>query len=172
MVKNPSANAGHLRDIGLIPGSERSPGERDSNPLQYSCLENPHEQRSLAQVGYGSLVVKLCPTLATPWIVARQAPLSMGSPRQEYWNGLSFLSPGGLPNPGIKPMSPPSPPLWTDSLPLSHLGSPLVNVGHRQMNTWKRHRVMCLSMGQVALETAGCLTQTWGSREDLNGPRV
>ena len=37
VVKNPSAHAGH---IGLIPGSGRSPGEGNGNPLQYSCLEN------------------------------------------------------------------------------------------------------------------------------------
>ena len=43
---------------------------------------------------------------ATPWTVARQAPLSMGFSRQEYWSGLSFLSPGYLPNPGIEPGSP------------------------------------------------------------------
>ena len=42
----------------------------------------------------------------TPWTVARQAPLSMGFPRQEYWSGLLFPSPGDLPNPGIKPLSP------------------------------------------------------------------
>ena len=42
----------------------------------------------------------------TPWTVARQAPLSMGFPKQEYWSGLSFLSPGDLPNPGIEPVSP------------------------------------------------------------------
>ena len=41
MVKNPPANAGDVRDVGLIPGSERSPGEGNGNPLQYSCLENP-----------------------------------------------------------------------------------------------------------------------------------
>ena len=40
MVKNPPANAGDLRDMGLIPGSGRSPGEGHDNPLQYSCLEN------------------------------------------------------------------------------------------------------------------------------------
>jgi len=35
-------------DLGLIPGLERSPGGGHGNPLQYSCLENPHGQRSLA----------------------------------------------------------------------------------------------------------------------------
>ena len=37
-------------DLGSIPGSGRSPGERRGNPVQYSCLENPHGQRSL--MGY------------------------------------------------------------------------------------------------------------------------
>ena len=41
-----------------------------------------------------------------PWTVARQAPLSTGFPRQEYWSGLPFPSPGDLPCPGIKPASP------------------------------------------------------------------
>ena len=36
------------QDLGLIPGLGRSPGEGHGNPLQYSCLENPHGQRSLA----------------------------------------------------------------------------------------------------------------------------
>ena len=43
--------------------------------------------------GVGGLVAKLCPTLATPWNVACQAPLSMGFSRQEYWSGLPFPSP-------------------------------------------------------------------------------
>ena len=38
----------------------------------------------------------------TPWTVACQAPLSMGFPRQEYWSGLPFPTPGDLPNPEIK----------------------------------------------------------------------
>ena len=44
-------------------------------------------------------------TLVIPWTVARQAPLSMGFSRQEYWSGLPFPSPGDLPNPGIEPRS-------------------------------------------------------------------
>ena len=53
------------------------------------------------------------------WTVARQTPLSMGFPRQEYWSGLAFLSLGDLPNPGIDPRSPAfrwSPELQVDSL--------------------------------------------------------
>ena len=53
-----------------------------------------------------SLVTKLCPTLVTPWTIARQATLSMGFPREGYWSGLLFPSPGYLPDSGIKPTSP------------------------------------------------------------------
>ena len=55
----------------------------------------------------------------TPWTTACQAPLSMGFPRQEHWSGLPFPSPGDLPDPGIKLMSPALP---ADSLLLSHQG--------------------------------------------------
>ena len=47
MVKNLLTNAGNVRDVGLIPGSGRSPGGGHGKPLQYSCLENPHGQGSL-----------------------------------------------------------------------------------------------------------------------------
>ena len=48
---------------------------------------------------------------ATPWTIARQAPLSMEFSRQEYWSGFPFSSPGYLSDLGIKPMSPVSPAL-------------------------------------------------------------
>ena len=47
MVKNLLANAGNVRDAGLIPESGRSLEVGHGNPLQYSCLENPHGQSSL-----------------------------------------------------------------------------------------------------------------------------
>ena len=43
-VKNPSVNAGDVRDVGSIPGSRRSPEGGHGNPLQYSCLENPMDR--------------------------------------------------------------------------------------------------------------------------------
>ena len=46
VVKNPSTSAGNVRDAGLIPGSERTPGGGHGNPLQYSYLENPMERRA------------------------------------------------------------------------------------------------------------------------------
>ena len=48
MVKNPPANAGDAGNAGSITRSGRSPGGGHGNLLQYSCLENPHGQRSLA----------------------------------------------------------------------------------------------------------------------------
>ena len=48
VVKNLPANAGDIRDSGSIPGLGRCPGGGHGNPLQYSCLENPHGQRRLA----------------------------------------------------------------------------------------------------------------------------
>ena len=64
---------------------------------------------------------KLCLTLAAPWTVACQPPLSMGFYRQEYWSGLTFPSPGNLPDPGIKPGSPA---LQADSLSSDPPGKP------------------------------------------------
>ena len=56
---------------------------------------------------------------ATLWTVAHQVHLSMRFSWQEYWSGLPFSTPGDLPKPRIKPMSPA---LQADSLPLSHWG--------------------------------------------------
>ena len=44
-------------------------------------------------------------SFATPWTIAHQASLSMGFPKQEYWNGLPFPSPWALPDPGVEPTS-------------------------------------------------------------------
>ena len=63
----------------------------------------------------GKWVIQSCPTLQPHELyVARQVPLSTWFSRQEYWNGLSFPSPGDLPDPGIEPRSPS---LHADSLP-------------------------------------------------------
>ena len=51
VVKNLPAKEGDIREAGSIPGSGRSPGRGHGNPLQYSCLENPHGQRSLVGCG-------------------------------------------------------------------------------------------------------------------------
>ena len=54
MVKNLPANAGDMRDAGSIPGSERSPGEGNGNPLQYSCLEIPWTEELVGLQSIGS----------------------------------------------------------------------------------------------------------------------
>ena len=53
VLKNTPAIGGDIRDIGSIPGLRRSPGGGHGSPLQYSCLENPHDRGGL-QAGYGS----------------------------------------------------------------------------------------------------------------------
>ena len=60
---------------------------------------------------------------AIPWTVACQTPLSKRFPRQEYWSGLPFPSPGDLPDPGIEPTFPA---LAVDSSPRSPQESPLI----------------------------------------------
>ena len=78
----------------------------------------------------GGLVPKSCPTLATPWSVTHQAPLSMGFSRQKYWSKLPFPSPGDLADPETEPRSPALqriPALQTDSTNcVSHKGSPTI----------------------------------------------
>ena len=59
----------------------------------------------------------------TPWTVGRQAPLSMGFPGQEYWNGLPCSPPGDLSDPGIEPGSPV---LQEDCLRPEPLGKPWI----------------------------------------------
>ena len=55
VVKNPPTDAG---DLGLIPGSGRSPGEGNGNPLQYLCLENPWTEEALGLQSMGSQRVR------------------------------------------------------------------------------------------------------------------
>ena len=71
---------------------------------------------------------------ATPWAVARQAPLSMGFSGQGFWSGLPCPPPGDLPNPGIEPRSPA---LQADSLLLMPFGKSSMKYysEHKLMNT-------------------------------------
>ena len=82
--------------------------------------------------------VQCCATL---WTAARQAPLSPGFSRQEYWSGLPFPPPGDLPQPGIEPESLASNLHWqVNSLPLKlHFTHPLKNdpdVSRRLSHLW------------------------------------
>ena len=53
VVKNSPANEGDVRDVGLIPGSGRSPREGNGSPLQYSCLENPMDRGAWWAIVHG-----------------------------------------------------------------------------------------------------------------------
>ena len=102
------------------PAPQKAGGETEA---QRGCVVEPrsHSSRSSGASlcrgcgrGSGSAPEPLCSVCvcsvmsdsATSGTVARQAPLSMGFSRQEYWSGLPFPSPGDLPNPGIEPRSP------------------------------------------------------------------
>ena len=74
------------------------------------CINRKKERKKLKSLSRVQL-------FETPWTVAYQAPPSMGYSRQEYWSGLTFLSPGDLPNPRIELRSPA---LQTDFLPAEH----------------------------------------------------
>ena len=81
MVKNPPANAEDTRDAGSIPGSRRSPGEEHGNTLQYSCLENPHGQRSLVGCSpWGrreSVMIELTEHTHTPFMEPEILPFEL-----------------------------------------------------------------------------------------------
>ena len=83
----------------------------------------------------------LSDSLATPWTVALQAPLSMGFSRQEYWSGFPFPPPGDLPTQGLS-LRLLCPLHWqAGSLPLVPLGQPLALQGNPKMGfSLKRDR--------------------------------
>ena len=90
----------------------------------------------------------------TPWTVARQASLTMGFSRQEYWSGLPCPLPGDLPSLGIEPESFA---LQVDILLLSHLGSPKQKIPPRQSNgglcAQVRKQPLCFRVSQSSLTT-------------------
>ena len=79
------------------------------------------------QILHACSVISVMSNSGTLWTVARQAPLSMGFSRQEYWSGLPCSPPGNLPDPRIEPGPPASLALQEDSLLLSHQESPIYN---------------------------------------------
>ena len=87
---------------------------------------------------------------AVPWTAAHQAPPPMGFSRQEYWSGLSFPSPGDLPNPGIKPRSPA---LQADALTSEPPGKPNIYNDSIQMNS--HSEVMCWAPVRTSVDLFG-----------------
>ena len=88
---------------------------------------------------------------ATQWTVARQAPLSMGFPKQEYWSGLSFLSMGDLPNPGTEPVSP----AWAGGFFTTEVpGKPIILVDSASCSPESLHSfIMATHSGTLAWRT-------------------
>ena len=89
---------------------------RHWNSLHFSILDN-WNGHSFQQLPWGPLFYSVCVCVrvhsvmsnrlfVTPCTVAHVGPLSMEFPKQKYWSGLPFPSPGDLPDPGIKPVSP------------------------------------------------------------------
>ena len=88
-------------------------------------LINISEEKNFTQVYKSVKSLSRVRLFAIPWTIAHQTPLSMGFPRQEYWSGLQFPSPGDPPDPEIKPGSPAS---QTDFLPSEPPGKPYVSM--------------------------------------------
>ena len=79
-------------------------GEKDCLPLPRRECMFPYQRFKTIHRSIDCSVVS--DSFATPWTVTCQAPLSVEFSRQEYWGGLSFPTPGDLPNPGIKLINP------------------------------------------------------------------
>ena len=113
-----------------FPFTKRT-GPEDLYPV-CSLLDTHNSAFKLQMIDSISFVLNkwlemVCRAVLSPiWLLdpraARQAPLSLGFPRQEYWSGLPFPSPGDLPHPGIKPVSPA---LQADFLPCEPPGKPI-----------------------------------------------
>ena len=76
-------------------------GAKPSDPASGALSVEMRQSTNRSEITY-----IVSDSFVTPWTVARQTPLSMGFPRQEYWSRLPVPSPGDIPDPGIKPASP------------------------------------------------------------------
>ena len=100
-------SAGYLGESGACRGHGRGEPRPQAGPDLAS-------EKEYLLFGITCVCVRACVLscfscvrlFATPWTVARQAPLSMGFSRQEHWSGLHCPPPGHLPDSGIAPMSP------------------------------------------------------------------
>ena len=94
------------------------------------------------------------------WVVAHQTPLSMGFSRQEHWSGLLCPPPGGLPDPGIEPLSPASPALQAGSLPTKPPGKPERSLTVFKCGERKTHREQVATLQASSLEEQSRIEET------------
>ena len=117
-----SPSPGDLPGLGIKPGSPAI--QADSLPSEPPGKPRNHKMNHV----HGVLsCFSPVPLLATPWTITRQAPLSMGFSRQEYWSGLPRSPPGDLPSPGTEPVSLTHLHWQAGSLPLLPPGKPKMN---------------------------------------------
>ena len=133
---------------------------------QFCCFVVLFVSFVVSFVSFVSFVVQsqvMSNCFATPWIIAHQAPLSMGFPMHDYWSGLPFPSPGDLPNLGMELLSPS---LKADSLPLSHKGRPVVSDTLLQQNKFVQQQsifvAFCLFASQNAFSFLLIVTTSLG----------
>ena len=97
VVKTPPAYAGDRRNVGLIPGLGRSPGEGHGNPLQCSCLENSYGQRGLE-----ATVHRVAKSSTRLKMLSTHIGLKLSMPLRDFWEflqyeGMVISAPGCLP---------------------------------------------------------------------------
>ena len=104
VVQNQPADAGDMRDVGSILGSGRSPGEKNGNLLQYSCLENPMDRGAERAAVHESDTTEAT-ELGMAWSVGGGAPNSvpMAHPPQSA-PGHRVISVPHIPSPESHPM--------------------------------------------------------------------
>ena len=100
------------RQPSARPGVHKQPNLAYHPFLQNTVLlKHSHTHLNVFRGFFHAATVRACQVaqgvqlFATPWTAARQAPLSMGFSRQEYWGGVPFSPPANFPDPGIKPAS-------------------------------------------------------------------
>ena len=111
----PFPTPGDLPDPGIKPLSPAFPALAGRFFTTSATWEVPHSSLCFTRFSVQLSSSVVSDSFVTPWTVLCQAFLSMEFSRQEYWSGLPFPSPGDLPDPGIKPLSPVSPALKADS---------------------------------------------------------
>ena len=101
-------------------------GSRDLQSTSFKLTFSITSSSNTDNLGVCTQTLGQVPLVATPWTIACQAPLSMGFPRQEYWSGLSFPSPGDLSDQGSNLHLLSLLHRQADSLPLMPPGKPII----------------------------------------------